>query len=70
MATPMIGQATEIARQTVLNGGLMANVESSSATLENNNGRAVWVVTLTGDGKTATIAVDAATGGVINLEVQ
>ncbi len=69
-ATLSIGQATEIARQTVLNGGLMANVESSSATLENNNGRAVWVVTLTGDGKTATIAVDAATGGVINLEVQ
>jgi uncharacterized membrane protein YkoI len=25
---------------------------------------------LTGDGKTATVAVDAATGGVINLEVQ
>jgi 2-alkenal reductase len=69
-ATLSIGQATEIARQTVLNGGLMESVESSSATLENNNGRAVWVVTLTGDGRTATVAVDAATGNVINLEMQ
>lgn len=65
-----IGQAVEIARQTVINGGLMESVESSSATLENNNGRAVWVVSLTGDGKTATVAVDATTGSVISLEVQ
>ena len=69
-ATISIGQATEIARQTVLNGGLTQSVESSSATLENSNGRSVWVVTLTGDGKTATVAVDAATGNVINLQIQ
>lgn len=69
-ATISIGQATEIARQTVLNGGLMQNVESSSATLESSNGRSVWIVTLTGDGKTASVAVDATTGNVINLEIQ
>ncbi len=69
-ATISIGQATEIARQTVLNGGLMQNVESSSATLESSNGRSVWIVTLTGDGNTARVAVDAATGNVINLEIQ
>lgn len=69
-ATLSIGQATEIARQTVLNGGLMQSVESSSATLENSNGRSVWIVTLTGDGRTATVAVDAATGNVINLAIQ
>lgn len=69
-ATLSIGQATDIARQTVLNGGLMQSVDSSSATLENSNGRSVWIVTLTGDGKTARVVVDAATGNVINLAIQ
>ena len=65
-----IGQAVEIARQTVLNGGLMQTIDSSSATLQNSNGLSVWVVTLIGDGKTATVAVDATTGNVISLDIQ
>lgn len=69
-ATLSIGEATNIATQMVLNSGLLEAVESSSANLENSGGRSVWVVTLTGNGKTATVAVDAASGEVIGLDMQ
>ena len=69
-ATLSIGEATNIATQMVLNSGLLEVVESSSANLENSGGRSVWVVTLTGNGKTATVAVDAASGEVIGLDMQ
>lgn len=68
--TLAIGEATSIATQMVLNSGLLTTVESSSATLENSNGRSVWVVTLTGNGKTAIVAVDATTGEVVGVDMQ
>ena len=69
-ATLSIGEATTIATQMVLNSSLLETVESSSANLENNGGRSVWVVTLTGNGKTATVAIDAASGEVVGLDIQ
>lgn len=69
-ATLSIGEATSVATQMVLNSGLLTTVEASSATLENTNGRSVWVVTLTGNGKTANIAVDATTGEVVDVDMQ
>lgn len=68
--TLAIGEATSIATEMVLNSGLLTTVESSSATLENSNGRSVWVVTLTGNGKTAIVAVDATTGEVVGVDMQ
>lgn len=68
--TLAVGEAITIATQTVLNSGLLEAVESSSASLENSNGHAVWVVTLTGDGKTATVAVDATSGEVVGLDIK
>lgn len=68
--TLAIGEATTIATQMVLNSGLLDSVESSSATLENNNGRAIWVVVLTGNSKTATVSVDAATGEIVGVDIQ
>lgn len=65
-----IGEATAIATQTALNSGLLGTVDSSSATLENREGRAVWIVTVTGEGKTATVAVDATSGEVVGLDIQ
>lgn len=65
-----IGQAIEIASQAVLNGGLMQSVESSAATLQSTSGASAWIVTLTGDGKTATVAVDAITGDVVGLNIE
>lgn len=69
-AAVAIGQAIEIAQQAVLDAGLMQSVESTAATLQGSGGRSVWIVTLTGDGKTATVAVDATTGAVIGLNIE
>jgi 2-alkenal reductase len=64
-----IEQAIEIASQTVTAAGLMDNIESSSAELQSGDGQSVWVVTLEGNGRTATVAIDATTGEVIGLNV-
>ncbi|MCB0189243.1 MAG: trypsin-like peptidase domain-containing protein, partial [Caldilineaceae bacterium] len=64
-----IDRAIEIASQTVTAAGLMETIDSSSAELQSGNGQSVWVVTLEGSGRTATVAIDATTGEVIGLNV-
>lgn len=64
-----IEEAIEIARDTVTNAGLMDSIDETSAELQSNVGIAVWVVTLTGDGRTATVLIDASTGEVVGLNV-
>lgn len=65
-----IGEAIEIARETVESSGLIENIDSTSAELQRFGNQAAWEVTLSGDGKTATVTVDAATGEVVGLNVQ
>ncbi|HXF62139.1 MAG TPA: trypsin-like peptidase domain-containing protein [Caldilineaceae bacterium] len=65
-----IAEAVRIAREAVTEAGLMAEVESTNATQTTLEGRTVWSVTLTGDGKSATVIVDAQTGEVLELNVQ
>ncbi|MEZ4736738.1 MAG: trypsin-like peptidase domain-containing protein [Caldilineaceae bacterium] len=69
-ATISIGQAIEIARQTVLNAGLMDSVDSTSANLQSGDGHPIWIVTLTSGDQTATVSVDAITGNVIGMNIE
>lgn len=65
-----IAEAIEIARETVLSSGLLAEIDSTSAELRSSSNQTAWEVKLSGDGKTATVIVDAATGEVKALNVQ
>jgi 2-alkenal reductase len=68
--TPVsIDEAIEIARETVTAAGLMDTIESTAAELQSAGGQSVWIVSLDGDGRTATVLVDATTGEVIGLNV-
>ena len=49
---------------------LMTTIDSANAKRSEVDGTDVWVVSLSGDDKTATVTVDAASGEVIELEVQ
>ncbi len=64
-----IDEAIQIARETVTEAGLMETIESSAAELQRAGGQSVWIVSLSGDGRTATVLVDATTGEVIGLNV-
>ncbi|MCB0062633.1 MAG: PDZ domain-containing protein, partial [Caldilineaceae bacterium] len=64
-----IDQAIEIAREAVSNAGLMDSIDETSAELQSNAGLAAWVVTLTGNGRIATVIVDASTGEIVGLNV-
>ena len=65
-----IGQAIQIARDAVAEAELMTEIDSADAALENQEGHTVWIVTLSGEGRSATVTVDANTGEVIALNVQ
>ncbi len=65
-----IGDAIDIASQAVLDAGWMNNIESTSATLQSSGEILVWVVTLGGDGKSATVIVDATSGDVVGLNIE
>ncbi len=67
--TISIEEAIDIASETVIASGLMDEIGSTSAERENSRGLAVWVVTLNGDNKTATVLIDATTGEVLGLNV-
>ena len=47
----------------------LETVESISALNGKRGGVRVWIVTLEGDGKTATVLVDASSGEVLSREV-
>lgn len=65
-----IGDALKTAKEAVIEGGLITNVDSTKATKETRDGRSVWVVTLSGDDKNATVTVDAQSGEVVALDVE
>lgn len=64
-----IAEAIRAATEAVQEAGLMESVEGASAQATVVDGRAVWIVTLTGANQTATITVDGNTGEVLDLNV-
>jgi 2-alkenal reductase len=64
-----ISDAIRTASDAVRDAELMDEVESASAKADVIDGRAVWVVTLTGQNETATVIVDGTTGEVLELNV-
>lgn len=64
-----IEAAIEIASETVTQAGLMDSIDSTAAELQSDGQQAVWIVTLIGDDRTATVIVDATTGEVLGLNV-
>lgn len=64
-----IDEAIEIASETVNNAGLIDEIDETAAELQSGGGVSAWIVTLTGNGRTATVIVDATTGEVIGLNV-
>lgn len=69
MAIP-VTEALSIARDAVVEAGLMDEIESANARPEQRDSGLVWVVTLTGNNNTATVVVDGQTGEVLELDVQ
>lgn len=65
-----IGQAIQIGREMVAAEGLLSEIESTRAARQQIGNQRVWEVTLSGDGKTATVLVHAETGEVVGLEVE
>ncbi|MCB0086153.1 MAG: PepSY domain-containing protein, partial [Caldilineaceae bacterium] len=65
-----IGDALKTAKAAVLDGGLITKVDSAKATQEVQDGNPVWVVTMRGDSKTATVTIDAQSGQVLSLNVE
>ena len=65
-----IAEAMRIARDAVQNAGVMANIDSASAKPDVVSGQRVWIVSLSGDNKSATVVIDAETGDVLELNVQ
>ena len=65
-----IGESIQIARETVESSGLIAEIESTQATRQRMGNQRVWEVTLTGDGKTATVIVHAETSDILGLNVE
>lgn len=64
-----ISEAIRTATAAVRDAELMDEVQSANAQAEVIDGRAVWVVTLTGESETATVIVDGTTGEVLELNV-
>lgn len=65
-----IAEAIRIAREAVREAELMETIDSANATQQSVDGRPVWVVTLSGEGNTATVTVDANSGEVLELNVE
>ncbi len=68
--TITVGNAIKIAKGAVADAGLMSSIDSAAVTQDLQQGQPVWVVTLSGNGKSATVTVDAVTGDVLDLNVQ
>ncbi len=65
-----LSDAIDIAKQALERTGLMTEFDSASAEQQVRNGRTIWLVSLSGQGKEAIVAVDAETGEVLGLSVQ
>jgi 2-alkenal reductase len=64
-----ISEAIRAATEAVQEAGVMEEIEGASASASIVDGRAVWIVTLTGQRQTATVTVDGTTGEVLDLNV-
>lgn len=69
-ATISVAQAVQIAKQAVTDGALLSQIDGVNVKQDVQNGQPVWVVTLSGDGKEATVTIDAHSGEVLGLDVQ
>lgn len=71
-AAPMLSasKAIGIAKQAVQDSGLFNSIESTNAHHGTVNGQPVWIIKLSGEGKNATVTIDAKTGEVIELTAQ
>lgn len=69
-ATIGIAQAVQIAKQAVTDGALLSQIDGVNVKQAVENGQPLWVVTLSGDGKAATVTIDAHSGEVVGLDVQ
>ena len=63
-------KAITTAKKAVEDAGLMSTVDSTAASHGVVNGQPVWIVKLTGSGKSAVITIDAVSGEVLDLSVQ
>lgn len=65
-----IAEAIKIAKTAVSDAELMSEIDSANAKRNEVDGDDVWIVTLNGDEKSATVTVDAFSGEVVELDVQ
>ena len=62
--------APGVGDEAVTDAELMTNIESADVKQGTQDGQPVWVISLGGEGKSATVTIDAYTGEVLALEVQ
>jgi hypothetical protein len=48
----------------------MDQIDGTSARRDLHNGQPVWVITLTGSGRTVDVAVDAVSGEILSLQME
>ena len=65
-----VAKAVQIAKKAVLEGELLSKIESVAVKQDVQDGKPVWAVTFSGDGKSATVSIDAQSGEVLGLDVQ
>ena len=69
-ATISVDKAIQIAKDAVTEADLMTTIDAAEVNQALQNGQPVWVISLGGDGKSATVTIDAYTGEVIGLDVK
>lgn len=69
-ATISVAKAVQIAKAAVSEGGLINQIEAVAVKQAMQDGQPLWVVTLGGDGKEATVTINAHNGEVLGLDVQ
>lgn len=69
-ATISVAKAVQIAKKAVIDGELLSKIESVAVKQDVQDGKPVWVVTFSGDNKSATVSIDAQSGEVLGLDVQ
>jgi len=65
-----IAEAIKIAKSAVADAELINTIDSANAKMGEVDGQNVWIVTLSGDDKSATVTVDAISGDVIEMDVK
>lgn len=65
-----VAQAVQIAKKAVTDGALLNQVDSVNVKQAVQNGQPVWVVNFSGNGKAATVTINAHSGEVLGLDMQ